>query len=175
MRDLKAELSKWARERIRQDRLELADDVVEEAINRAIAAEGKLAQGMAEDTVMIHIFECDHVWRNDKVPANCPVCELTEENARLTAQVAGMRDALEFYSNKNHWPDGPAVYPGGTPIPPIMKDNGARARQVLVSPDPGEKYRKVVEAAWTVFKTNGMSGILISDLGKALAELEGRA
>jgi len=148
------------------------DNVIEgwpEAIERAIAAESKLNE-LAE----IEGANCPEDYGFEEYTKVLVKRNglLTEENARLTAQVAGLRDVLEFYSNKNHWPDGPAVYPGGTPIPPIMKDNGARARQVLASPDPGEKYRKVVEAAWTVFKTNGMSGILISDLGKALAELE---
>lgn len=38
---------------------------------------------MNKNNVMIHIFECEHVWRNENVPKECPVCKLEAEAERL--------------------------------------------------------------------------------------------
>ena len=118
-RDLKAEL-KYISENPSITKLM---ELTEEAIERAIAAEYKTA--------------C-HVSCNDGLRAQ--LTSLDEENARLTAQVAGLREALEKLARLGNEPH----YGNST--------GNEIAKQALTSPDPGEKIMRVVEAAKKAIK-----------------------
>jgi len=51
---------------------------------------------MKKDSVMIHVFECGHVWRNNDVPDNCPICVLETENVALNAEIEEWRHAQDM-------------------------------------------------------------------------------
>lgn len=110
--------------------------VLEKWINRAEKAEARIvelekdlsdvASQAAEFTSLANRFEAD--------------------NARRTADLAAMREALEFYAVKGSWQWDISPSPAGDPIPgsaPAECDHGSIARQALAAlpsaiPDSGE-------------------------------------
>lgn len=137
---------------------------------------------ISEDFVMIHIFECGHVWRNENVPEKCPVCEiesdlaiLKEENdlqrqavKDLSCQVVQYRKVLKDIQN---YFSNPKKYSGAWP-----EFYSVVIKTLLESSDPGARVKAVVEAATKLIKGRdeyGISWKCLMDLKQALATLEG--
>lgn len=119
-------------------------ELLPEAIGRAIDAEYELARCVScndglkaqlntldEELARKHNLLNDYKLAKDK---------LQEENAKLTAQVAGLREALEKLARLGNEPH----YGNST--------GNEIAKQALTSPDPGEKIMRVVEAAKEAIK-----------------------
>lgn len=92
------------------------------------------------DPVLIHLYECGHVWRkeNGECPESCPVCEAEQREA-------GLRDAL-------------IQAKGALILDHMIDDNGEPfgttqvalevIEQALSQPSPGvEKWRALIDAA----------------------------
>ena len=134
MRDLKADLDKWKNIPNFANNPEVIawiNEVLPEAINRAIAAEETnkhLHELIAEQGKKIQEYESN--------TAFVKVTALTEENSRLTAQVAGLRGAATEY-----------LYAMSDSKAGIAVEINAKRRltEMLNSPDPGEKYRERME------------------------------
>jgi len=165
MRDLKADLEKLIKTGKESDVMSEMEgyQICIEAINRAIAAEQanetylKIIEGQ-KDTIM----GCNRVYG-----------ELQDENARLTAQVAGLREAIQDALYHIEYGDTWTF---------------DKLKNALASPDPGEKYREVVEAAKDIMREcencSGPTKYIKPGIGcidnctygklrQALAELEG--
>jgi len=146
-------LWQWARETLTG---EIADQFWQ------ISANGYLMLENPEYRQRINIL------RHNARQAKEQAATLTEENARLTAQVAGLRGAATEY-----------LYVMSDSKAGIAVEISAKRRltEILNSPDPGEKYRAVVDAAkklWNeIYSEDDVVNDALGELGQTLAALEG--
>jgi len=127
MRDLKANLKELT------DRGNYKTDYPTqlEWLERAIAAESKNTESY---DLLYGVF--DKV-KDEAEQLKQDKAALTEENARLTAQVAGLREGLTLL--KHHF-DTNNIVKGE-----VRKEWAEYCNKLLSSPDPGEKYRARIE------------------------------
>lgn len=189
MRNLKSDLGTWATMRITHERLEFADTVIEEALKRAIKAEEFIETYKMLQKSVRSCARCDAKVNNhyriqaaalheeneqlkllnkqllDYIASvdgrECPGCTEARIMQELSCQIAGLREGLKQILNATK---------AGT-----MEEIAA---DLLSQPDPGEKYRKVVEAAKTYrdaeeVGNEGDKHRAMMVLDDALADLEG--
>lgn len=146
MRDLKVDLETWATMRITHERLEFADTVVEEALTRAIAAE-ELCAAFREELAHKHNLLNDYKLAKDKLEEKNDQQRQAIQN--LSCQVAGLREGLKqivnildcnecVFGNMNELCQH---------VPCSHREMQNIIQQHISSPDPGEKHRRVIEAA----------------------------